>query len=107
VSDDESGGVFAELEELTFTPETLDEFTRTSHDPSDYTASVRSFSCRGGSRARSWGGLTWCAGHGRFGYSEMLYPATPRTDRQLCALTGRHAAVVMFGLSCLGRVTRR
>jgi hypothetical protein len=50
VSDDESSGVFAELEELTFTPETLDEFIRTSHDPSDYTASVISFSCRGGSR---------------------------------------------------------
>jgi hypothetical protein len=50
VSDDESGGVFAELEELTFTPETLDEFIRTSYDPSDNTASVRSFSCRGGSR---------------------------------------------------------
>jgi hypothetical protein len=43
VSDDESGGVFAELEELTLTPETLYEFIRTSYDPSDYTASVRSF----------------------------------------------------------------
>jgi hypothetical protein len=33
----DEAGVLGQLEELTFTSETLDEVIRTSYDPSDYT----------------------------------------------------------------------